>query len=497
MTRKIFAASVQHETHSFCITPTTLDDFRKTLYLRDAEVETAMRGTRGEWGAVFDLADEFGWTVVHPVASFAQPAGPVTTRAFEHFSEVILDSLKKNLPFDGILLPMHGAMIVEDFDDAEGELLARIRKVVGAKVPIAMSLDVHANASEAMARHADIITTYRTTPHIDMYETCERAGRLLERAMKGEIRPKVHRAQGPVMFGIDEGRTVTHWGPMRDMMKKVAAAEAADPGVLDIGVNAGFGWGDTEFTGPTVLVNGDGAHPRYQALADELIKLAWDQRGVYTIDFLTIAEGIRIASEPRSGSGPLLIGDYTDNPGGGAHGDGTAFLKALLESTVEDAVVGHIADPESAEIGIRAGIGATVTLPALGGKTDPRFGGTPLEVTGKVAAIADGVYTRKGKYATGTQGTIGPSFLLDLGRVKVIVSSIKSQIDDREQFRMFGIVPETTNVLLCKASNHFRADFEPIARRLIYIDSGGIVSRNFAQFPYKKVRRPVWPLDPI
>lgn len=111
--------------------------------------------------------------------------------------------------------------------------------------------------------------------------------------------------------------------------------------------------------------------------------------------------------------------------------------------------------------------------------------------------MADGVYTRKGKYATGTAGTIGPSFLLDLGRVRVIVSSIKSQIDDREQFRMFGIVPETTNVLLCKASNHFRADFEPVARKLIYVDSGGIVSRNFAQFPYAKVRRPIWPLDPI
>ena len=494
MPRKVFAASVQHETHSFCITPTTLGDFQKTLYLRDAEVEKAMRGTRGEWGAVFDLADEFGWTVVHPVASFAQPGGPVTTHAFEHFSGIILDALKKSMPFDGILLPMHGAMVVEDFDDAEGELLARIRKIVGPDVPIAMSLDVHANCSEEMARHADVITTYRTTPHIDMYETCERAGRLLERAMKGEIRPKVHRAQGPVMFGIDEGRTVTHWGPMRDMMKKVAAAEAEVPGVLDIGVNAGFGWADTPFTGPTVLVNGDGSDPRYQALADDLIKLAWDQRGVYTIDFLPIEEGIRVALEPRSGPGPLLIGDYTDNPGGGAHGDGTSFLKALLESKVEDAVVGHIADPESAKIGIDAGIGATVTL-NLGGKTDPRFGGTPLKVTGKVLAIADGVYTRKGKYATGTVGTIGPSFLLDLGHVRVIVSSIKSQIDDREQFRMFGIEPEKVNVLLCKASNHFRADFEPMARKLIYIDSSGIVSRNFAQFPYKKVRRPIWPLD--
>ncbi len=494
MPRKVFAASVQHETHSFCIVPTSLDRFRETLYLRDAEVPTAMRGTRGEWGAVFDLADEYGWTVVSPVASFAQPGGPVTTEAFEHFADLILSSLKKNLPFDGILLPLHGAMVVDDFPDAEGELLKRIRAVVGRKVPITVSLDLHANVSPLMVEHADVITTYRTTPHIDMYQACERAGRLLERAMKGEIKPKIALAQAPVLFGIDEGRTVADWGPMIDMMKKVKKAEAEVPGVLDIGVNAGFAWADTKFTGPTVLVNGDGDDPRHQALADELIRLAWDQRGVYTIDFLPIAEGIRIALEPRSGPGPLLIGDYTDNPGGGAHGDGTSFLKALLASNVQDAVVGHIADPESAKIGIDAGIGATVTL-NLGGKTDPRFGGTPLKVTGKVLAIADGVYTRKGRYATGTVGTIGPSFLLDLGHVRVIVSSIKSQIDDREQFRMFGVVPEETNILLCKASNHFRADFEPMARKLIYIDSGGIVSRNFAQFAYTKVRRPLWPLD--
>ncbi len=496
MPRKIFTASVMHETHTFCITPTTLDRFKETCYLRDGEIPTAMRGTRGEWGAVFDLADEFGWTLVHPVAAFAQPAGTVTDEAFEHFADLIIQSLKRSLPVDGVLLPLHGAMVVDSFDDAEGELLARIRAVIGRKIPIAVSLDLHANATEGMARDADIITTYRTTPHTDMYEAAERAGRLLERTLRGEIRPKIHRAQAPVMFGIDEGRTIAGWGPMIEMLAKVKQAEAETPGVLDIAVNAGFAWADTPFTGPTVLVNGDGDDARHQALADRLVQHAWDTRGVYTIDFLPIAEGIRIAREPRSGPGPLLVGDYTDNPGGGGHGDGTNFLKALLESDVEDAVVGCIADPDSARIGRAAGIGATVTLD-LGGKVDPRFGGTPLRVTGKVTAMADGVYTRKGKYATGTAGTIGPSFLLDLGRVRVIVSSIKSQIDDREQFRMFGVVPETTNVLLCKASNHFRADFEPMARKLIYIDSGGIVSRNFAQFPYAKVRRPIWPLDPI
>jgi microcystin degradation protein MlrC len=404
--------------------------------------------------------------------------------------------LRRALPIDGALLPLHGAMATESFDDAEGELLRRIRAVVGRKLPIAVSLDLHANATAEMARDADIITSYRTTPHVDMYETCERAGRLLERMMRGEIHPKIRRAQAPVLFGIDEGRTIAGWGPMIEMLKKVRKAEAEVPGVLDIAVNAGFAWVDAPFAGPNVLVSGEGDHPRYQALADDLAQFIWEQRGVYTIDFLPIAEAIRICREPRSGPGPLLVGDYTDNPGGGANGDGTNFLKAMLEAGIEDAAVGTIPDPESAKIGLAAGIGATVSLD-LGGKADPRYGGGPIEVAGRVAATSDGVYVRKGPYNTGTAGHMGPSFLLDLGRIQVIVASYPTQIDDREQFRLFGIEPEKKNILLCKASNHFRADFEPMARKLIYVESGGIVSRNFAQFPYRKVRRPIWPLDAI
>jgi microcystin degradation protein MlrC len=496
MARKVFAATVMHETHTFSIAKTGLDDFKACEYLRDGDIPKELRGTRSEWGAVFDLADEYGWTLVHPVAASAQPAGPVTAEAFEHFCALIVDGLRAAMPVDGILLPLHGAMVAENFDDAEGEILRRVRAVAGTAVPIAVTLDLHANASAAMARLADIVTTYRTTPHVDMYETAERAGRLLEWTMRGEIRPTVSLARRPMLTGLDRGRTISGYGPMVDMLKLVKAAEASEPGVLDIGVNAGFAFADIPEVGPTVLVIGDGKDPRYQAIAERLIDEAWKTRATNTIGLLPMAEAIRIAKEPTNDPRPLLIGDYTDNPGGGGHGDGTAFLKAMIEAGVEDAAVGTIADPVSAQVGLKAGVGATVTVD-LGGKADPRFGGGPLRLTGKVAAVSDGVFLRKGKFATGTKGNMGPSFLLDLGRIKVIVASVKTQIDDREQFRIYGIEPETTKILVCKAMNHFRADFEPIARKLIYMDSGGICSLNYGQFPWKKVPRPLWPLDAI
>jgi microcystin degradation protein MlrC len=495
MTFTVFAASVMHETHTFSITPTTLESFKAYQFLRGDEIPRAMRGTRAEWGAVFDLADEFGWNVVHPLSAIAQPSGKVTAEALTHMLDLITNGLTAALPVDGVLLPLHGSMVTENHDDAEGEILRRVRALVGRDVPIAVSLDLHANATEAMAGLADIITTYRTTPHIDMYEAAERAGRLLQRTMLGEIRPSVSLATRPVLSGLDRGRTIAGFGPMIDMLAMVRKAEAEEPGVLDIGVNAGYAWSDVPFTGPSVLVTGDGGKPAYKDLAERLAEHIWTTRGQDTISLISMDETIRIAAAKAPAvSGPLLIGDYTDNPGGGGHGDGTNLIRALIDAGIENVVVGTMADPESAAIGLKAGIGATVTID-LGGKIDPRFGGRPIRLTGKVAAISDGIYVRKGKFATGTSGTMGPSFLLDMGKIRIIVATHRTQIDDREQFRIYGVEPEKANVLACKAMNHFRADFEPMSRKLIYVDSGGICSLDYKQFPWTKLRRPIWPLD--
>jgi microcystin degradation protein MlrC len=493
----VFVASVMHETHTFSITPTTLDSFKDCHYLLGDSIPQATRGTRSEWGAVFDLADRLGWKVVHPLSAFAQPAGKVTSDAFEHLLSIITAALKKALPVDGVLLPLHGAMVAESHDDAEGEIVRRVRALVGPEVPIAVSLDLHANATDEMASLADIVTTYRTTPHTDMYETAERAGRLLDRTMKGEIEPSVVLARRPVLVGLDHGRTIAGYGPMVEMLAMGKSAEHEVEGVLDVGVNAGFSWSDTPFTGPTILVTGDRQRSDYKALAERLADHIWASRERSTIKLLPVEEVVRLAAEPApAGSGPLLIGDYTDNPGGGGHGDGTRLFEALWKAGIEDVAVGTIADPESAQVGIKAGVGATVTVD-LGGKLDPRFGGKPVRLTGKVAAVSDGIYTRKGPFATGTTGTMGPSFRLDVGRMQIIVASLRTQIDDREQFRIYGIQPEKVRVLACKAMNHFRADFEAMSRRLVYVDSGGICSKDYGQFPWTRIRRPIWPLDPI
>lgn len=491
---KVFCASFMHETHSFSPVGADLDVFKRTSYHLDDEVPEHFEGTRTELGAVLDLAKRFDWELVLPVSANTTPSGPVTAHAYDHITGLIVDALQAASPVNGVLLALHGAMVTERVADAEGDLLRRVRDVVGPDVPIAVTFDIHANVGPDTAKYANIASTYRTTPHIDMYETAERAGTLLHKAMLGECRPSLSYAQGKMFYSLDMGRTISGRGPMVDILRMADDAMAANRDVLEISVNAGFDWSDKEFVGSSVLVTHDQAPEKAQGIADRLIEFAWETRAKKTMHLLPCDEAMRIAKEDASKPGPLLIGDFTDCPGGGAAGDGTVLLKALLESDLEDVAYASIADPEAVRTCVEAGIGATVQL-SLGGKIDPRFGGTPIDVEGTVIAISDGVVVRKGAYATGKTNSYGLSCVLQVGNVKVIIATERVQIDDREQFRIFGIQPETTNILACKAANHFRADFEPMSRRLIYVESGGIMSLNFEQFPFRHVRRPVWPLD--
>lgn len=494
MSRRVFVASVKHESHSFCVVKADLAAFKHRGYHTGDGIPKAFRGTRTELGAVFDAADKYGWSLIHPLAANAMPAGPVTEGAYEHFCERILTALSGAGAVDGILLVLHGAMICEHVDDAEGELLARVRRIVGPDLPIAITLDLHANVTDDMAGLCNIMCAYRTTPHVDMYETGERAAALLERTMAGEIDPRVYVARRPMLNALDDGRTVGSSGPMIDLLAAASEIEAADPGILEIAISSGFAWADIEQAGATVAVTSNGWSSKAVEIAERLIDEAWRTRSVWTIEFLSLDRAMEIALKAPRGKGPLLIGDYTDCPAGGPAGDGTNLLKAMIEAKLPNAAFGVMNDAEAAAAAHKAGVGATLSL-SLGGKKDPRFGGLPLPVTAKVLKLSDGNYVRKGPMATGTHGSLGPSALLDIGGIRTIVASAPIAIDDREQFRILGIDPEKETVLACKAMNHFRADYEAMASGLIYVDSGGSCSQNFSQFPFKKLRRPISPLD--
>lgn len=493
----VLCAGLQHESHSFCPVPADLDSFRSTGGISQGnEVVQNFRGSRSEVGAVIDLAETLDWSLTLPLFAHFVPSGPVTQEAFEYFSNVILKAIDEAAPLDGVIMPLHGAMVVEHLADAEGELVRRVREAVGPDMPIAVTFDLHGNISLDMARYANIVSTYRTTPHIDQYETAWRAGELLQRAMSGEITPRVAYAQRPMFDALDMGRTISGYGPMVEINRMASKAMIEHPTILDVAIHAGFDWSDKYSTGPSILVTSDNDLERAEHIAEDLITYAWNTRAEKTVEMVSVEEAIAVALEPAEGTGPLLIGDFTDCPGAAAVGDNTVLLRAMIDAKLEGSALASIADAESVKTCIEAGEGATVEL-TLGGKLHPVYSATPLHVTARVVKISDGLAVRTGPYFTGTKVNYGPSCLIDIDGILVIVATFRIQIDDRSQFRIFGINTEEMNILACKAVNHFRADFEPISRRLIYVDAGGIASRNYKQFPYRNIRRPIWPLDSI
>lgn len=376
-------------------------------------------------------------------------------------------------------------------DDGEGELLRRIRSVVGEDMPIAITLDPHANVSKQMCALADIIVSFKTYPHIDMRETGHQAGEILHMTMAGEIRPRTIRVSRPMLEEVNGGRTDI--GPMIERISTARAyEEKAD--VFAVSINAGFANADVAEVGPTVLVTGQGDFAAHTAFAETIADDIWNRRHEVLNDYLSVEEAAAIAAAYEANEGPLVIADYADNPGAGGYGDSTELLSALLEAGVTNACFGPMVDGAVAQVLHSAVVGERLHI-ALGGKTDPRFGGWALTVEAELVSISDGRFTGDGPMINGLSGSFGPSAVLRVGGIEILVVSIARQILDLQQFRAFGIDPQSKRVVALKSMQHFRAAFEPIAGQVIVCDSGALCTPRYERLPYRNVPRPIFPLD--
>ncbi len=498
--RRVLSAEIAHETNTFSILPTTLESYRSRLYYEGDEIAAAMGGAACEIAAHLDAAERHGWQLVQPIAARATPSGKTTAAAWAHLSGLVLAACDTGgKPFDGVILALHGAMVTEDADDAEGDLLARLRGRLGPRVPIAITLDLHANVSDAMAEHADIILAYRTYPHIDQYDIAAEAAGLLENAMAGEIEPRSVVARGPLIEGCNHGQTQS--GPMADLLERAAGCVADEAGVLAITVCAGFTPADIPFTGPTITVVGDGpgADARCREIAEDFMAEIWDTRKTVTVPIYSVEEVIAAATEGGAEGdkgGPLVIADFSDNPGSGAYGDSVKLLAAMIEARLEKAALGVIADPRAVAACRAAGEGNPVTL-SLGSIVDRALYGPPLEITATVDHLSDGAYVCDGPMLRGEARSMGPTAVLRIGGVRVVIATHNQQVTDRQVFLSQGIDPAACSVVALKSAHHFRAAFEPLARAVMLADTGSLAARDVTRFPWKKLRRPVWPLDEV
>jgi microcystin degradation protein MlrC len=495
--KRVLTGRFMHETNTFSVQKTDMALWRRRDFHLGNEIPAAFRNTRSALGATFEAADKYGWVLVHPVSANANPSGIVSDDAFEQIGGIMLDAAARQGPIDGVLLHLHGAMVVQSYEDGEGELLARLRRILGPDVPIVVTLDLHANVTEQMADNASALIAFRTYPHIDMYERAWQGAALLERAMRGEVKPKTVIARRPMIYGLDRGRHQE--GPMAELIARGEALEAAGE-VLVASPCAGFSRSNIRDVGPSVTVTVDMAQPgalrHGQEVADAFMDHAWATREYESFRLLSVAEAVARAKEGKPGDKPLVVADYTDNPGGGGYGDATAFLRGLVEAGVERVAFHAICDPEAVMQGISAGVGMPATI-ALGGKTDPAMGGGPLTLTGEVTHLSNGRFIAHGPMGGGVERDYGPSMVFRVGGIDIVAITNNGQAVDLGQFTSLGIDPTRYSTVCVKSMQHFRAAFEPIAREVILVDTGALCSEVYTPELFDKVRRPVWPLDDL
>ncbi|HTZ35896.1 MAG TPA: M81 family metallopeptidase [Stellaceae bacterium] len=495
--KRVLTGSFMHETNTFSRVTTDMAMWRRAGFHTENEIPAVFRDTHSALGATFEAADRYGWTLVHPVSASANPSGIVTDDAFDTIGGMILAAAERQGPIDGALLHLHGAMVVESHEDGEGELLERLRRVLGPDLPIVVTLDLHANVTQKMAEHASALIAFRTYPHIDQYERAWQGAELLERAMAGKARPRTVIARRSMLHGLDGGRTQK--GPMAELIARGEALERAGDALV-VSVCAGFSYANIRDVGPSVTVTYDelagvGTGPPAQEIAETFMDHVWETRDYDSTHSLSVAEAVARAKEGKRGDKPLVVADFTDNPGGGGYGDATAFLKGLVEAEVDGVAFHAICDPEAVDQGMRTGLGpATLTI---GGKIDPSRGGGPLTLSGEITCLSNGRFIAYGPMGGGVEREAGPSMVFRVGGIDIILITNNSQATDLGQFTSLGIDPTRYPTVAVKSTQHFRAAFEPIAREVIRVDTGALCSPHYTAELYDRVPRPVWPIDPM
>ena len=484
MSKRVAVAGFLHETNTFAATPASMAAFVQgggyiPLSRGDAILENAKNVNLGIAGAL-KFAKEAGWEVVPILWAGAIPSAPVTKDAYEAIVSEIVAGLRDCGPLDGIFIDLHGAMVAEHIDDGEGELLERVRSVRPGE-PLAVALDLHGNITRLMFENADVMVGFRTYPHIDMAETGYRSGQALQGLME---KPKGwHKAmrQGDYLIPIA-------WQCTDEQPAKGLYAMTVDvpENVLTASLFMGFPAADFSECGPSVFAYG-WDEKAVEACADNIITALSRAEPAFAGVAYQPREGVEKAIELcRDASRPVIIADTQDNPGAGGSSDTTGMLRALVACGAERAAIGCMHDPEAARIAHQAGEGAEVEI-SLGGKSGID-GDEPFIATFTVEKLSDGKAHATGPYYGGTWLDMGPSACLRLGGTRVVVTTNLAQMADRALYRMVGIEPEKEAILVNKSSVHFRADFAPIAEKLLVCTAPGAMPLSPAQLSWKHLR---------
>lgn len=486
-------AMIKHETNTFSPVPTPLARFFRgnPEILAGERAIRAYENTDSGLGGYIEVARRVGAEIVVPVAAESWPSGPTSAETHELLCKLVLDEVRKG-GYDAILLDLHGAMVAEGVEDAEGDLLRRLREI-DPETPVAVTLDMHANIYADIVDHATVISGFHTYPHVDIREAGMRAANVIVRTLQGEIKPVMTWAGKPMLPHVMcQG---THAEPNKSLQERCRQLEAE--GVLAASVFVGFPHADIREAGLSAVVCTDANLAQAEQYRDELLERAWNDRAKWVFHPEPLAPTIARAKAIEQG--PVVLLDHFDNTGSGGTMDTTAVLAEVLRQELDNVVFYAICDPQAAREAATAGVGSVVTLP-LGGKVAMpaiKQASEPLTVTGRVKLVFDGVYLNRGPMYRGVRNDTGLTVVIDTGRVEIVVVSRHQEPFDINCLLSAGIDPLQKRYVVLKSRVHWRAGFSAMATEIIECTGVGVTTSDYAQLDFQHVRRPIYPLDPL
>jgi microcystin degradation protein MlrC len=471
-----------HESNTFHPSPTTYEQFASTSLTRGAALAERWRGAHHELGGFFAGLDHAGVEAVPCMATFAVPSGTITATAYEQLAKELLDSVRQALPLDGLLVALHGATASEEYPDADGEFLRRLREITGPDMPVVVTLDLHANISAAMAERSTAIVAYRSNPHLDQEQRGYEAAILLARTLAGEVRPVQALEMPPMLIQI--GRQHTASAPARGLYADLEQV-LERRGILSASVAMGFYYADVPEMGASFLAVADGDAGAARDAAEWMARRAWDRRAEFTGQLPDPASAVRASA--ASTRKPVVLMDVGDNVGGGSPGDSTVLLAEMIRQHARNGLV-VLYDPAAVQQCVSAGVRATVEL---------RVGNDPVSIRGRVRTIADGVFKetqiRHGGWGDYDQGVTAVVETED--DHTIVLTTRRMAPMSLEQVLSLGIKPQSKDILIVKGVVAPRAAYEPVAGEIVLVDTPGVTSDNPRHFEYRRRRKPLYPLE--
>ncbi len=487
--KRILCAQFKQETNRYAPGISDEKAYREREYIwGENAVRAHFTGTKCEMGAFFDELDTCENCELIPVLALNASPGPVTAQSvWNQVADGLLEAINAQPYVDGVLLALHGAMVTEEMEDGEGQLLQCLRARLGPDVPIVTTLDLHANVTDRMIKNATALVSCDYYPHTDFYETGLRAAKIIWQAVNGQAKPLMRWHKLSMLFPF----VITDMGPIVPLLKKAQALWQTGE-LMSASICHGFFHSDIHDLGTAILTVADGDGALAQKRADELAESIWATREQLTRKFYSPEEAVRMAIEAENG--PIVLADVADNPGSGATMDSVVLLRQLLNMGATDVAVAAVCDPQTVRQAQQAGVGAHIQV-ELGGKQAPEITGGPICCAAVVEKLTDGCFHNQGPMFHGLLMNYGDCALLRIHGVQVIVCSNHAQPYDLEIYRHCGIDPREKKILTVKSAVHFRADFKTVSRQILDVETPALGCMRPEMLPLAHCRRPIYPLD--